>query len=211
MTCIVAEVEQVRFDELIPYIAVSVEGVPANVAGHNARLAAIELARTSQALKRTVWIDAQECVRAYPLILEDGYTALSINRVCYHQDLRAAPDMDCCRLWSRSFYFERPRTLYISTTPSCDEPRAIEVNLSVIPDQDSCYLDKWFYDLYAEDIAHGAIRRLRLMADEPWYNPQLAMQHGNYFRRAVAEAGMRSRDGNHSQGTRMAMPGGFLV
>ena len=210
--CACDHVPQVRFDEMVPYVAVNVDGVPANVIGHNLRLAAIELATKAKLMRRTLWIDMQECVSVYGVRLTDCYSIMSISQVCCgSQKLRPARDLQCCPTESCSYYFERPDKLYVGASVAEDSERTLEIHARVLPGQDSCSIDEWVYQLYAEAISEGAMYRILKMPGEDWYNPQLAVAHGRNFNAAVADAVLQDRTANSGEPTVMKTPRGFLI
>jgi hypothetical protein len=189
---------------------VHVDGVPANVIGHMARLAAIEMASCTGVMRRTVFMDVQECVRVYDLKLDDCYSINQISQVCYNdQIMRPDRVLACCPTTSCSYHFERPDCFYIGLEPRCDMTRALEIHMTVIPGQDSCYIDKHVYDLYAETLAAGALYRIFMMKDEPWFDVALSRIHGANFNAGASKARIRDLSGNSAEPTRMKIPKGF--
>lgn len=188
MSCESCPTGKVSWVEFIPYISLEVQGVPDEIAAHNIRLAAIEFASRTGAIRQTVCIDAQACVDNYCVEFDDCYRVKALNRVCY-----GGRDYKAMRQWSHcppacSYFYEHPCDLYISPAPSCDERDAIEVEVVLIPGQDSCFVDRKIYDEYAEVIAHGARQRLLMIPDTEWYDPRMAGYYSAQFRKGIAQA-----------------------
>lgn len=203
---------KIHFSELVPYIAVNIDGVPANVAGHMARLAAIEFATYTAAVRRTMWLDTQAHVHVYDLGMEDCYSLNAISSVCCGQtQLRPAQGLDCCPVGSCTYFYEQPGKLYIGLAPSEDTTRGLEIHASVLPGQDSCFIDKFIYDRHAEDIANGAIYRLLMMQGEDWSDPILARTFGAMFSKAMNTARIADRTAYSAEPTVMKTPRGFFV
>lgn len=206
-----AAVDQVHFDEFIPYIAVNVSGVPAQVMGHMARLSAIEFAQKTKAIRRTYIGNLQCGVRHYPLELDDCYSIVLVDQVCScNQPLRRY-DIDCCLGNACGYAFERPNELYIGRAPDQDQPDALELRLVVSPGQDSCHIDRWVYDQHAETIAQGALFRILSMASEEWFNPAMSSLAARVFNEGVSELIARDRAGFSTAPQQVSMPRGFFV
>jgi hypothetical protein len=211
--CLQHAVPQVSFDAFIPYISVVVDGVPANVAGHMARLATIDFALRSHVVRRTMWAPSQTAVRHYPLEIGDCYTMVSVSSLSVNEEQYAAraPAGQVDIYSGCWFAFEQPCDLYIGR-PACeDRARGLEVNLIVAPGQDSCTIDQWVYQRYAEPIAAGALARLFRMPSEPWYDLRLAKDYANDFDRMLTLARAADRSGYSSAPMKLPMPKGFLV
>lgn len=211
--CLQHDVAQVSFDAFIPYVSVVVDGVPANVVGHMVRLSAIEFAMRTHVMRRTMWAPTQDGVRHYPLELGDCYTLTSISSLSVNGERYAAraPRDEFDMSSGCWFSFDQPCDLYLGR-PACeDRARGLEVNLIVSPGQDSCTVDQWVYQRYAEPIAAGALARLLRMPSEPWYDLRLAAQYASEFDRVMVFARAADRSGYSSAPARMPMPKGFLV
>lgn len=187
MGCECDHYESVTLDDFLPYVLPGVEGLPPEIAAHNIRLSAIEFAKCTGLSERTLFIDAFEGVTDYWLDLPDCYSLISIRQVCKNgYEARPARRLDHCMsgCW---YYFEKPNKLYVSS-PHCDERRGIEVVAKVAPGEDSCTVDQCFYDMHAETIAQGALRRIFLMKNAPWFDMALSRENARYFTAGVANA-----------------------
>jgi hypothetical protein len=185
MGCECDHYESVTLDDFLPYVLPGVEGLPVEIAAHNIRLSAIEFARCTGLSERTLFIDAFEGVGDYWIELPDCYSMVTIRQVCVNgREATAARSMDHC-FGGCQYYFEKPDRLYI-TAPGCDLPRGIEVVMKVAPGEDSCTIDRCMYDLHAETIAQGALRRIFLMKNAPWFDMALSRENARYFSAGVA-------------------------
>lgn len=200
MACSCQETDSVSWAEFLPYILPSIGNVPDEIVGHAARVAAIEMAGITKSLKRTLYVDAQRGVQHYNICVPDGYSFLSIDYVkdgCSLYPANRAPDPFTPMTCSRWHSFDKPDIVYVNPAPCRDELRYYEVRVNVLPGQDTCYIDRCFYDEYAEVIAHGALSRLYRMKAEDWYDPGLAREHERLWRDALRTAKVRSLK-NHS-------------
>lgn len=197
------DVPTVHFDEFLPYIAVNVDGVPANVMGHAARLAAIEFAQKTRMIERTMFIGLQAGKTHYQLMHTDGVqimSLVSLRRCRRHHPLRAS-----------EFEFRMPGNLILRDAPDEDEPRALEITAVVAPGQDTCSIDRWVYDRYAETIAAGALSRIFAMPGEDWFSASVATMWGRTFNSRLGQATVDSKSGYSAAPQGIRMPRGFLV
>lgn len=201
----------VRIEDLTPYVAVRVDMVPSEVIGHALRLSAIEFASRTKAVKRTMFLDLQECVQHYALAHTDCYSIMAIESVCMGATPLRATSVECCMGGGCWYAYERPASLYIGLSPGCDQPRALEIRAVVIPGQDSCFLDEWVYQQHAEAIASGAVYRLLAMQDEEWFNPAMASLAAREFNAGVRRAITLDRSHNSTAPQVARMPRGFFV
>lgn len=183
MPCNWEDTDMVPLDEFLPYIMPQVAGLPAEVAAHNARLAAIELAKHTGLLKRTLFMPAQKGVAEYALEHPENENILSIARVtvngCCYEPYREMCDCLPCQ----RYFFEKPSTLYVHPAGE-DRPRGIEVIANVVPDQDACHVDRCLYDAHAEVISDGAMARIMAMPSAPWVDFGAARVFGRRFQTA---------------------------
>lgn len=205
------DVEREHFDEIIPYVAVNVIGVPAGVVGHAIRLSAIEFAQRTKAIKRTMYLSTQCGVRHYPLQVDDCNAIIAIEDVSYCGSCLRLSSVSCCMSGGFWYAFERPDDFYIGIEPDRDGQRDLEIRAVVMPGQDSCFLDKWVYDLHAETIAQGALYRILKMQAEEWFNPAMSSLAAREFNAGVTRALSLELSHNSTQPQRIQMPRGFLV
>lgn len=199
---------QVPFDEFIVYVTAAIAGVPAEAAGFAVRLAAIEWAQRTRAIKRTIRFEVLRAVQEYPLFLADSWSLVGISEVTVDGSRvgrSSGPGNGC----SRTYAFEMPDAFYLNFPPSRDG--AGEMRVVVSPGQDSCFIDRWVYDQHAETLALGARARLLGMTTEPWYNPSAAQQTRREFDRALARATAADRGGYSSEPQLMTTPRGSFL
>lgn len=208
MGCSCKDFDKVSYEEFLPYILPSAGEVPDEIAAHMARVSAIELASQTKTLKRTVTLDAQAGVAHYRLCIPDDYSLVTVDYLKYgcstltinrEADPFSAPEFSC-RRW---YAFDKPDTIYINPVPNCDGVRDIEVGITVLPGQDSCYIDRFFYDEHAELIAHGALMRIYRMKAEDWFDPRQAREEERLWRDGLRTAKVRALKGHSSQPLRM--------
>lgn len=180
MACEVSPADTVSLDEFLPYVMYQVSGLPAEVAAHTLRLAAIELAKHTGLLERTIHMTAQQGVEFYALDLGPDVAVSSVRQVtvngcCY------APYRELCDcLPNRHFYYDKQRGLMIDPAGE-DRARGIEVIAKVVPGQDTCELDRCLYDVHAEVVSDGAMARIMNIPTAPWYEPNSARAFARRF------------------------------
>ncbi|MFV0512497.1 MAG: hypothetical protein ACK5MY_02505 [Jhaorihella sp.] len=201
----------VRFDEFIPYVAVQADGVPASVIGHAVRLSAIEFAQRTKVIRRTMYVDLQQCVQYYPLLHDDCYQIMLIDQVCKGFTTLKPTTIECCMAGGCWYAYERPNALYIGLIPDCDLKRGLELRVVTTPGQDSCFIDEWVYQQHAETIAQGALYRILKMADEEWFQPSMASVAAREFNNGVTRAVSADRGRNALHTQKVPMPRGFFV
>lgn len=202
---------EIPWTEFIGFVSLYAQGVPDEVAADAIRTAAIMFARKTDALCVPIYLDAQENVDKYSFSVDDGYTVKSVKRVCVDgREYTAERKFSHCPA-PCTFYFNYPCDIFLGSKPGCDGEDNIEVEAVLIPSQDSCYADRKFYDLYAEDIANGALEKLLLIPDTDWYDPSSAGLYSTKFRRSIASAKQEVAR-NYSTGPMyMAPVRGFFV
>ena len=211
MTCVSCPSGKVSWGQFIPYASMYAQGAPDEIIADAFRRATIEFAERTGVLRQTVCIDAQECVEHYCLEFDDCYTIKAVNRVCVF-----GREYSTLRCWEHcppqcSYYYEHPCDLYIHPAPNCDQSDAIEVDVVLLPGQDSCFVDRIIYEEYAEDLAYGALSRLLLIPDTNWYDPRSAGLYDNKFRRSIARAKSTVARNNDFSPMHMRCPPGVFV
>jgi hypothetical protein len=175
MTCSSNPIDTVPWSAFAPAVLLHCPTAPLNVIEHAVRETVIEWAERSMSLVRDIFIDAQENVRDYEVVAEDGYNIHTFNNVSYHdRNLRAAGFSMHHDLCYGYYAFRIPSALLLGETPDCDEARAIYVSAVVKPSQVSCSVDRWVFERHAEAISTGAISRMALIANQDWTSVQTA-------------------------------------
>jgi hypothetical protein len=184
--CTLAAHGSVPFADFVPYIAAYARGAPDDLMAHSARLAAIDFCWRTKALVRDAYADLQAGVVDYRVELPDSYRLVSVKSLS--TDGEALHSEGAGAGWntmgperfdtsgSFGYAFCAPDTIYLGCKPTCDVSNGLHLRAVVQPGQDSCDVDRWLYDRYAEVIANGAIYRLLLMARAPWADMRVAEQ-----------------------------------
>jgi hypothetical protein len=144
-----------------------------DIAEFAVRDAAREWAKSTLSLQRDLYVDVQANVHDYFVCAPDGYAIHNVREV----------NLDCCPLRPHlnpdcyehpgSFYFENPDRVLIGAPPCEDVKEGLMVRATVHPGESSCAIDRWVLDRHAEDIATGALSRLLLQPDAPWFSTAL--------------------------------------
>lgn len=173
MACRCVDTELVPWSYFTDSVTLHAKNVPTDVAEHSIRQAAIEFARVTLSLQRDLYVDMQAGVWDYRLDVPDDYTLHAVRSVQVEGcclGARTRPPCGPCDMLLGEFYFEKPCSLLVGRTVPCDTQEALLARVVVIPGQQSCGIDKWVYDTWAEDIGNGALSRLLLMKDASWYS-----------------------------------------
>lgn len=167
MSCETDKPDMVPLDDFLPYVMHQISGLPAEVAAHHLRLSAIELARHTGILERTIFHTAQEGVGFYELHVGCDEAIMSVRQVivngCCYQPYREL----CACLPCNHYFYDKQVGLHVHPAGD-DRTRGIEVIAKVVPDQDTCHLDRCLYDVHAETVADGAMARLLAIPGAPW-------------------------------------------
>lgn len=162
--------DKVQLDEFVPYVAQFVQHAPVDMMKQHIRAAAIELITKTATLTRDLYVPTQDGVADYDLVLEDDYVIRAVEEVCLNGvKIPHREKLDCCGV-SQGYYFDRPCSLLINPTPDSDCKDALLVKVVVAPSHQSCTIDRWIYEYYAEEIATGALSRIMLVKGANWYD-----------------------------------------
>jgi len=75
-----------------------------------------------------------------------------------------------------------PRTFTLYPAPEESVTNAVTLRVSLKPSRGTDSIDDFIYEDYAETIAHGAIARLALSPDKPYYSEKLAVAREALYR-----------------------------
>lgn len=197
MSCTCEHADHVPLDDFLPYVMPQVAGVPAEIAAHNVRLAAIQFANDTQVVKREVYKFLQAGVPYYEIEPPACETTTSVHSVCVngceYTPVRTIKGLRCGKV----YFYDKRGGLHIGAAP-CDLVDGVEVVLNVKPGQDTCWVDRCLYDDYAEAIAAGALSRLYSMGSAPWVNLQMARYQRGLFQEGVGNAKTLNAKGHSS-------------
>lgn len=197
--------ETVPWTEFLPYILPSAGDVPDVIAAHMARLAAIEYAIVTKELKASIGIKAQRGACYFRLCTSDDYTVESIDYVDVGgRELQVNRQTHGFGRSGEFTFDQSEGRLIIPGGSPCDG--MIEVRATVLPGQDSCFVNRMVYARHAETITHGALMRLYRMRSEKWYDPTLAREEERLFRDALRWARVNSLKGGSSKPLVMTAP-----
>lgn len=231
MSCCSIPIQQVPLEDFVPYVAPFAKGAPDELIAHEVRVAAIELARATLCVERTLAVDLQAGVANYCLDSDDPcINIMAVRKVCIGQnephgtgvdfnngasedflpgmltkELRPLRERPCqtCPWPMYAFWLDGLTDVYISPVPQCDYPAGMHVTVQVTPGQDCCFVPRIMYDQYAETIADGAIYRMLLMKGAPWYDLQTASIFIKKFADGKRHAKTMAMRGNITQGQKL--------
>lgn len=163
-------------------------GVPDEIAIHNIRLATIEFCRRSGILHDVQKYDLQAYVEDYQLTTDCNYEIVRVFRITVNEWWTYTPVNEKIPqrgIGAYLFYMSSPAMCHLRRPPAIDNPKGLEVEVIVQPKQDSCVLENYLYEFWAEGIAAGAISRLLLLPQTNWYDPKLATDFRTTFRKEL--------------------------
>lgn len=212
MTCCATDlVPTVPLTDFTPMVLASIYGLPPAVAEDHVRGAAIEFARRTDMLKRTVFVNfgtdqdhqiVQLCDRDVRLhAIEDVYHPVCARKLT---PVRCVTDVRCT---PTSYYFEKPRDLWICPTMNC--PQTVELRVVVIPSAGACRLDQCLLDEHKTTIAEYAVGTALNMPDASWYSPDAWIARRRVFEERIAEARTDTERGQ-MKGPLVARPRRFV-
>lgn len=196
------------WSDLVPRVKPSVRGAPEAVIEDALRMAAIDFCRRTEVLKKYFEIDVQKGVSDYYLELESCATPIRIFSVNLDNRYGHSPApgdtwnwCGCCGGYE--FSSESPTHVRVSPITGDDRQRALAVTLVVAPAQDSCTLDDFLFQQWAEAITFGARARLHGMLGSSvrpnaWYSPQEEAKFRKAFDVEMARAKLEVGRGYHS-------------
>lgn len=212
MTCCeTGLVDQVPLTDFTPMVLASIYGLPPVVAEAHVRNAAIEFARRTDTLKRTVFVNygtdqdhqivrlCDESIRLHAI--EDVYHPVCERKL---RPVRCVTDLRCTPL---SYYFEKPYDLWVCPAPSC--PSTVELRVVVLPSLNACDLDRCLFDEHLNTITEYATGMALNMPNADWYDPNAWVLRRRAFEERVAEARTDTERGQ-MKGPLVARPRRFV-
>lgn len=190
MTCYVDPNSELGWDALLPYVMPWVRGCPDQIVLQQIRLATIEFCRRSGILHDVTQYDIQAHVHEYQLTCDCNYNIVRVRRVTVDKRWDYTPVNVKLPggIGAYLFYMSSPTIIHLRRAPNIDNPKGLEVEVIVKPKQDSCVLDNYLYETWAEGIAEGAIARCLSLPNTNWYNRAESNVHQLAFRKELARA-----------------------
>lgn len=171
-----------------PMVLASLYSLPTVVAEAHLRNAAIEFARRTDALKRTVHVGFGTGQEHQLLALDAGDVCLHAVDDVHHPEcgrkLTAVRCLDDLRCTPTSYYFEKPGDLWICP-PLC-VPGHVEVRATVVPALTACALDACLVE-HVNTLAEYAVGMALNMPSASWYDPNGYTLRRRQFEERVAE------------------------
>lgn len=94
------------------------------------------------------------------------------------------------------FYFQKTAsTISFLDVPKVTERSAVVIRAALCPTRDSTTIDDEVFELWAEEIAHGAKYRLMLVPGKPYSNPQASAVEKALFDKGVNQATLQANRG----------------
>jgi hypothetical protein len=178
VTCYINPQATLSWDALFPYVQPYVRGAPDEIVAHYIRLSTIEWCRRSGILRDIQTYNLQAYVEDYQLTTDCNYEIVRVFRVTVNKrwNYSSVNQKLTQGVGAYVYYMSSPTMMHIRRPSQLDNPKGLEVETIVQPKQDSCVLENYLYEYWAEAIAAGAIERLLLLPQTNWYDPKLAAE-----------------------------------
>lgn len=178
------------WDSLFPYVTPWVRGAPTDLMAHHIRMSCINFCRVSGILHDVQTYDLQAYVQDYYLTTECDYEINDIVRVTIDKRWTYTPVNFKLPAGVGAYlvYADSPTHIVVRRPPAIDDPQGLEVETTVKPKQDSCVLDNYLYQNWAEGIAEGAIASLLSIPQTNWFDRKESNEHQKLYRREITRA-----------------------
>jgi hypothetical protein len=190
MTCYINPTASLGWDALLPYVMPYARGVPDQIVLHNVRMAAIDFCKRTGILHDIQTYNLQGFVSNYQLTTDPNYTIIRVVRVTVDKrwDYQPVTSKLPAGIGAYLYHMTSPTTLHLRRPPPIDDPQGLEVETVVQPQQDSCILDNYLYQAWADALASGALERLLAIPQTDWYNPAQARDFGIKYSKEISRA-----------------------
>jgi hypothetical protein len=187
MSCYINPEGVLGFDALLPYVNPYVRGAPPEIMLHHIRLSTIEFCRRSGILHDINQYYLQAYTQDYQLTTDCNYDIVRVVRVTVDKRWNYSPVNVKLPggVGAYLYHMTSPTILHLRRPPAIDNPNGLEVETAVAPKQDSCVLDNYLYEMWAEGIAAGAISRLLSIPQTNWFDRQSLADFALKFRKEL--------------------------
>jgi hypothetical protein len=195
----------VSYEVFLPEVMPYVQDVPEVVAVQAIRNACIQFCTETHYLQESLDpMTGQENVGDYDLEAnEPNYIVVEIMQAYYGDQLlipKAQEELNQIYrtsnwedLKGNPYYYYRPRVSVIRlvTKPIITEANKLKVKAAIAPSRASTTVDSEMFEIFLEEIAHGARARLYNTPNQPYYDPKTAMEYTKRFNDEMAEVRTR--------------------
>lgn len=191
----------VSYETLLPQVLPYAVGVPEPTAITAIRNTSIEfLRRTHELQKALTPVSVVSGTEEYTISVPAGYELVTV-RVLYFNDAKLFPASELSIRHLRSvaqtgtpkgYYLKLDRTLTLFPKP--DVAGTLTGTVVLCPTLTSTGVDQAVVDKHLESLSAGALSRLLLVPNEPYYEPQLALMYRKRFDTAIADARARKNE-----------------
>lgn len=188
--CYIDPTNVLSWDALLPYVMPYCRGVPDQIALHHIRLSTIEFCRRTGILHDVQKYYLQAYVNNYQLVTDPNYDIARVIRVTVDKRWNYAPlnSQPPQSIGAFMYYMISPTIMQLRRPPAIDDPQGLEVETAVTPKQDSCVLDNYLYQQWAEGIAAGAIDRILSIPQTNWFDLRTAQKFELKYRKELTRA-----------------------
>jgi hypothetical protein len=138
------------------------------------------------------------------VIIESVLWLLVDNRKLEHTDPRLINPEDLTRTGQPThFWIENDKNIRLFFTP--DDAYTLSGEVALKPSRQSCGVEDWIYETWADAIVSGVIYRITRTPGKEWSSPDMAAAHKSLYEQGVTNARIRDRRNVHMQ-VRMIKP-----
>lgn len=190
----------VSYDSFLPHVLPYVPGCFEGQAVVAIRNACVDFCRDSLVLQQDMDpISTQAGVNTYEIDVPSGYL-LSQVLALYYLGLRLErkSQLELERLYTRDWQslVGTPKVftqfthneVTLALKPEAGVASSLTGRIALVPTRASTTVDSVLLERYLDEIAHGAIARLKLTPDQPYTDPQGAAVYGAEFRAGANRA-----------------------
>lgn len=174
--------ETISISALLPKVQAAIEGIDQNLAAEYLMDAAIEFAKDSHVMRKTICIDVIPCVTSYSLNAEP-YRIFQILKVKHDQD-------DCLsNVDMSSHVYVEGNTLYLEEEPKEQQAGSkILVEVIVTPKRGGDIIPQDVYEDWEPAIINMALSNLYLMSGTTWGNKGLSDRTRQLYQEFIKRA-----------------------
>lgn len=174
--------ETINISALLPKVQAAIEGIDQNLAAEYLMDAAIEFAKASHVMRKTLCIDVIPCVTSYSLDM-DPYRKFEVRKVVH--------DLGTCQSnndMSGKIYVEG-NTLYLEEEPQQQHAGStVTIEFIVTPKRSSDVIPMDLYEDWEPAIINMALSNLYLMSGTTWGNKGLSDRTRQLYSEYVSRA-----------------------
>jgi hypothetical protein len=184
--------ERVPLNQFMPFVMAGCMACPESIAIAAIRQACITFCQRSGWLRRTVKIDQQSKVTAYPIWSDQDEQIVRINRVCVNDQCYSGQRNRCDFKYGAYRFTISDGLLIVAPVPQQDKENAIEVHFCATPTHSTCEVDATLYHDWSNAIEDGTLAKLYALPNYAFSDVRLAQIKNQQFNEHINRARIRA-------------------